>query len=135
MEISDLVSSNLKILRKRSNVTQRFIAESAGVNVQTIRDIEAGRRGTSLELLGKIANTLSVKPSDMLESNEPAPTLVLPVSKTLQKMMNIPDEVYARAGNYPPDHEVWDMLIVAMDDFEKREEARAAKEKASRSQS
>ena len=120
MEISDLVSSNLKILRKRSNVTQRFIAESAGVNVQTIRDIEAGRRGTSLELLGKIANTLSVKPSDMLESNEPAPTLVLPVSKTLQKMMNIPDNIYELAQGIPKDAPCWEVIKIALEDAQER---------------
>jgi transcriptional regulator with XRE-family HTH domain len=111
MEISDLVSLNLKTIRKKRGVTQRFIAESAGVNVQTIRDIEAGRRGTSLELLGKIAHSLNVKASDMLESSEPAPVLQLPVSKTLQKLMAIPDRIYDLAQDIGVnDKETWESV-------------------------
>ena len=128
MEISELVSKNLRKIREEKDLTQRFIAENCDVSTQTIRDIEAGRRGLSLELLGRIAQLLGIKASTLLESGELPPVLQMPVSKTIQKLASVPDLIYDLAVQVPLTSEAWKTAEIALKIAIKKQEA--DKEKA-----
>ncbi len=60
-----------------------------------------------METMGQIAAALGVKVSDLFESDDPAPVLTMPVSKTLQKLMAIPDDVYDAATGVSRDNDIW----------------------------
>lgn len=131
MEISELVSKNLRVIREDKDLTQRFVAENCDVSTQTIRDIEAGRRGLSLELMGRIATCLGVEVTDLLKTGNPAPVLQMPVSKTIQKLASIPDNIYDLAVQVPLTSEAWQTVEVALGIAIKRQaEDKAKKNKA-----
>jgi len=110
MKTGDLFCENLRVLRKKAGLTQQLLAENVGLNSQSVRDYEAGRRVPSLDTMGQIANTLGVKVSDLFESSEAATVLEMPVSKTLQKLAAIPDEVYELAQGLRHDDDAWEYV-------------------------
>jgi transcriptional regulator with XRE-family HTH domain len=110
MKTGDIFCKNLREIRTRQDFTQKSLALQIGLNDQAIRDYEAGRRFPPVETLGQIADALGVKVSDLFESDNPAQELQLPVSKTLQKLMAIPDKVYDFAQDEAIDDEVWEII-------------------------
>jgi transcriptional regulator with XRE-family HTH domain len=128
MKINELFIENLKRLRKEKGLTQQYLADNSGVVVQTVRDYESGKRAPSFESLGQISIALGIKVSDLFESNEAAPVLQMPVSKTIQKLAAIPDEVYDLAVQVPLTSEAWDTVKIAIKIAIRKQEA--DKEKA-----
>jgi transcriptional regulator with XRE-family HTH domain len=58
-------SMNLKEARARRYWSERDLAEKPGVNVATIRELEAGRNIPQLKTARKVAEALGVDPSEV----------------------------------------------------------------------
>lgn len=116
MEISDLFSKNFKRIRAEKALTQAFLARSVNVSTQTVRDIEAGRRNPSFELVGKLAQKLGITVGDLfLEEKEDRSNVhALPVSEAIKKLMAIPDNIYDLAQDIPKDDQCWDAVRIAL---------------------
>ena len=59
------LGGSIKILRKKSKMTQERLAEGVGVTPKYIQYIESAKRVPSLKLLYKIARSLEVKVKDL----------------------------------------------------------------------
>ena len=57
----------LKKLRKSQDLSQLQLAEKSKLDITTINELENGNRQPMLKTVNKIANALSVKPSDLLD--------------------------------------------------------------------
>lgn len=66
-EIRNILSSNMRVYRKLSNLTQTQLADRCGVHYQTIQRIEGQSRWPSPEVLEKIAGVLQTTPSELLQ--------------------------------------------------------------------
>lgn len=59
-DIKYIIADNVKIYRKKENLTQAELAELADLSLDTIKRIEGGRTTLSLENFMRIANALDV---------------------------------------------------------------------------
>ena len=57
----------LKFLRKRSNLTQEQLAESTGLTIESISNIERGLFGPKFDNLEKIAAAIGVEVQELFE--------------------------------------------------------------------
>ncbi len=57
----------LKLLRKRSNLTQEQLAESTGLTIESISNIERGLFGPKFDNLEKIAAAIGVEVQELFE--------------------------------------------------------------------
>lgn len=110
MKTGEIFCQNLRAIRVKCGLTQKSLALNIGLNDQAIRDYEAGRRFPPVETLGQIATELGVKVSQLFESSEAAPVLQMPVSKTLQRLLLVPDYVYDAIDGVSKDDEVWGVI-------------------------
>jgi transcriptional regulator with XRE-family HTH domain len=67
MEIADRFASNLRRLRKAAGLTQEELAFRAGVHRTEIGLLENGKRRPGLEMLVKLAGSLNVSPTELIE--------------------------------------------------------------------
>lgn len=119
MHIEEVIGKNLKHYRAQAEITQHRVAEICGVSDQQIRDIEAGRKKPSIDLLVRIASALKVESSHLLEHGEPIKTeRPLPFKTVLGMYSNIPEEVVKRAKDHGPDSPVWGFIMTAFDEVE-----------------
>ena len=65
-----LFGKNLKALRENRGISQEELAESIGVEYQTISRIETGMYFTGYENLQKIAKALRVKVKDLFDFSD-----------------------------------------------------------------
>lgn len=116
MEIKNVLSVNLKRVRSDRGLTQSEVASMVNLSVQRIRDIESGRGNPSINSLTELAEKLGVKVSELLEGEE-APTLsILPkVSRVIEMMASIPDEIYYLAEKIDKKNDVWETIKVALE--------------------
>lgn len=116
MEIKNVLSVNLKRVRSDRGLTQSEVASMVNLSVQRIRDIESGRGNPSINSLTDLAEKLGVKVSELLEG-EGSPTLaILPkISRVLEMMSSIPDEIYYLAEKIDKKNEVWETIKVALE--------------------
>jgi transcriptional regulator with XRE-family HTH domain len=68
-EIRLILSKNLKAQRNKLGLSQEKFAETAGLSVQTINDIEGGRRWVSDKSITKLATALKVECFQLLIPN------------------------------------------------------------------
>lgn len=126
-----ILRKNLKELRDERDWSQDDLAESTGYTRGFIADIERGKSWVSPESLEKIAGALDV-PIHRLFSTEDTPKReTLPVSRTLQKMMSVPDIVYDLAPSIPKDDEAWIYIEETLRAAKKRVEKIDKKNKSS----
>ncbi len=57
----------LKLLRKQSNLTQEQLAESTGLTIESISNIERGLFGPKFDNLEKIAAAIGVEAKELFE--------------------------------------------------------------------
>lgn len=57
----DHVASKIRTTRRNSNMTMEQLAESSCVSLQTIKDIEHGKRACQIDTLVSIASALNVR--------------------------------------------------------------------------
>lgn len=64
----------LKTLRKEKGLTQRQVAEAAGMSVSYYTEIELGKKQINARRLELIAKALGVQPHQLIEGSPTAPT-------------------------------------------------------------
>ena len=67
MQTVVFIGEKLKDLRLRRAMSQRKRAETAGMSQRAIVDLETDRREPRPSTLGKLAESLSVEPSELFE--------------------------------------------------------------------
>jgi transcriptional regulator with XRE-family HTH domain len=113
MKASFIFSENLKRFRKIKDLTQAFVAESAGVTLQTIADIENGRRNPSLSVMESLATALGVSVYDLfLES---AQVIQIGMAQVARRIRAIPDDVYEMAEQLEQTDKAWDTVRIALE--------------------
>lgn len=58
---------NVARLRKEAGMSQEAFADHAGLARSYVSDIERGARNPTVEIVGRLAKALKVKPSQLLE--------------------------------------------------------------------
>jgi transcriptional regulator with XRE-family HTH domain len=111
----EVLIKNLKGLRKERGINQEELAEKAGYSIGFIKDIERGKSWLSPEAAEAIAYALDVQLWELFKTDKAPITPSLPVSKTLQKLMSIPDEVYDLAEGFDKNHKVWETVKKAFE--------------------
>jgi len=60
-EVQKILSGNVKTQRNKLKISQEKLAKAAGLSIQTINDIEGGRKWVSAKTITKLANALNVE--------------------------------------------------------------------------
>jgi transcriptional regulator with XRE-family HTH domain len=66
MEWGRIVGSNVRRLRDERKLTQEQVAHDAAIDLTYLGGIERGRRNPSVGVLGRLAESLGVHPSELL---------------------------------------------------------------------
>jgi transcriptional regulator with XRE-family HTH domain len=128
--IKEVLSRNLRSIRRERGWTQDDLAEKAGYSTSFVADIERGKSWVSPESIERICDALEVSCDRLFSTDRPGRMFDMPMSKAIKKLLAIPDEVYNRAQEFHPDHEVWGAVIATMNAYRIIEEKKlAAKEK------
>ena len=69
-ELRYIIADNLKLYRKKHNLTQTKLAELSELSVDSIKRIEAGQRSMSVENFERLADALQVPLSFLLHGQE-----------------------------------------------------------------
>lgn len=72
-ETTERIGSRIKMLRLSRKMTQAAVAEASGTSSKYLGEVERGEANISIELIGRIAATLSVPMSDILENEHERP--------------------------------------------------------------
>ena len=60
------LNTNVKILRKRANMTQPYLAKILNISKSALANFESGQAKTSLEVLDKLHNVFNVSLDDLV---------------------------------------------------------------------
>lgn len=110
--LRETVCKNFNRLIDLSDLSQKYIADKIGVTTATMQRWKKGENPPDLDNIQALASLFNVDPSDFYKADIQIKPLVMPVSKTLQKMMKIPDEVYERASRIDIDDSIWEDAII-----------------------
>ncbi|MDL2229524.1 helix-turn-helix transcriptional regulator [Treponema sp. OttesenSCG-928-L16] len=66
LEIQEILSKNLKEQRKKMGYSQEKFAEISGLSVQTVNDIEGGRKWVSAKTITKLSVALQIECYELL---------------------------------------------------------------------
>ena len=66
MDLRAVFAANLRRLRNAKNWSQEALAHEAGINRSYLARIEAEKPWVGLEVIGKLAEALSVEPAELL---------------------------------------------------------------------
>jgi transcriptional regulator with XRE-family HTH domain len=110
MEITEVFGENLRRLREAQSLSADSLGEKVGVTGKHIYDIEKLRKKPSFDLVIEVAKHLNVKIGEMFEGETGPEPIQLPVSKTLQALMEIPDSFYKAARGISKTDPVWKMI-------------------------
>lgn len=67
MDAREQLGRRVRELRKKRGLTQERLAEAASVDVKYLGNIERGRENPTIGILEKLANTFSVRVSQILD--------------------------------------------------------------------
>ena len=117
MEITEIISKNVRHYRKEKGITQKRVAEICGVTIQQIQDVEAGRRKPSIDLVFRMASAFGVDSGKLLEQEEAPPQIKpLPFKSVLGMYARIPEATVKRLAKYSEsDKEVWEAIEGTLD--------------------
>lgn len=73
--MKNTVGERIRLTREKNGLSQRRLAEQAGLSPQFVSDIERGRTPPSLKTLHLIAEALEISPTLLLEDNKVRPAL------------------------------------------------------------
>ena len=65
------ISSNIRILRKKADLTQIDVAKALGVSIATFRRWEAGETAPTGTRIVELAKVLQVEPESLVSENKP----------------------------------------------------------------
>lgn len=68
MDWGKIVGENVRRLRKERGLTQEQLAMETGIDLTYLGGIERGRRNPSVSVLGRLAASLGVHPSELLDT-------------------------------------------------------------------
>ena len=85
------IGKRIREVRSSKHLTQEYLAESTGVNVSHISNIELNKVKVSLTLLVKICNSLDVSMDYLLENEYYTPTSALE-TELLNTIKDMPKE-------------------------------------------
>ncbi len=57
-------------MRESADLTQKKLAEAAGMNFKYLSEIERGTKGATIDTITSIANALGVSPADLLPGSK-----------------------------------------------------------------
>lgn len=121
--IGERLRDRVKKLRATTGLSQVALANRAGVSVQTIKDVEAGRRGLGLKALEGISSALGISIEELKGKSEPRVEKIeaFKAKKMIQYFESIPDEIYELALELGDSREsVWEdiaeTLLIAIED-------------------
>ena len=66
MDLKDVLSTNLRLMRNETGRTQEEMAHLLGISLRYLGSIERGRVSPSVTLLGRFADALAVSPCALL---------------------------------------------------------------------
>lgn len=66
MDLKDILSTNLRLIRNETCRTQEDMAHLLGISLRYLGSIERGRVSPSVTLLGKFADALAVSPCKLI---------------------------------------------------------------------
>lgn len=71
----DIIRENIKKYRKENKLTQQQLADKCSVTMNYIAKLESKKmkRGVTIPVLGRIANSLNINIKDLLEEKEETP--------------------------------------------------------------
>jgi transcriptional regulator with XRE-family HTH domain len=64
---ADDFGHNLRMARRRADLSQERLARTAGLALDTVHKIEHGKRRPRLDTIWALADALEVKPGELLE--------------------------------------------------------------------
>jgi transcriptional regulator with XRE-family HTH domain len=70
MDVVQLLGTNVRRYRKLKGMSQEELSLEAGMKRSYVSDLERGTRNPSVRALGRLAQALGVKPSEMLEGSD-----------------------------------------------------------------
>lgn len=118
MDIRKLLGANL--VRLRNGRPQAEVAEACGFEIGSLSRWENGKAWASSETIERLADYYKVDASEIYRGEGAQEPLPMPVSKTLQRLMAIPDYVYDAAIGVDIDDKIWrtveDYLNITKDD-------------------
>jgi len=96
-EIQKILSRNVKTRRNKLKISQEQLAKAAGLSIQTINDIEGGRKWVSSKTITKLSNALNVECFQLLipdigsqnRNNESQTQNLMKLKEKMQKSVDI----------------------------------------------
>lgn len=70
-EVNELFGACVRSARESAGLTQQGLALEVGLSRTAITNVEAGKQGTTIEMLYRIAFSLGVEPAALLPSVKP----------------------------------------------------------------
>ena len=83
------IGRRVRIARIRLEITQAELAERLELEEATVRAVEAGRRGLSLDSLVRMAGVLGVRPGDLINQDEKPATGIGHEAAVIVNSMNL----------------------------------------------
>jgi transcriptional regulator with XRE-family HTH domain len=111
--IRNIVCNNFNRLVDASRMAKAEIARQMGVSATTMQRWKTGESFPELPNIEKLANVLGVDPVEFYATEMPV-LRELPISRSLQKMAAVPDEVYELAEDMKGDEAGWDIITKIM---------------------
>lgn len=68
MDVVQLLGANVRHYRKLAGMSQEELALDAGMKRSYVSDLERGTRNPSVRALGRLADSLGVEPSALLDT-------------------------------------------------------------------
>jgi transcriptional regulator with XRE-family HTH domain len=110
--IKEVVQKNCKrLLAKPVNLNE--LSRSMQIHPSTISRWKSGEHAPELDKIDRLAELLNIDASEFFRTEKDLPRSE-PVSKSLMKMMAIPDEVYDLAISVPKGHKAWETVVDAL---------------------
>jgi len=69
LDIKEIFGLNVKVHRTRLRLTQELFAERAGTNQAYLSMVERGTAVVSIEMIGRLAEALGVRPAELFDEN------------------------------------------------------------------
>jgi len=67
MEWGTIIGANIRRIRRERGLTQEQLAHLAGVDMRYLGGVERGEHNPTVDVLGRIAEALSLQPQDLFE--------------------------------------------------------------------
>ena len=117
-KIEEDLRERVKRLRTDAGLSQVALATRANISVQTVKDIEAGRKGAGIKVLQALAQAFSLSIEELVNEKPPVVEQIhrFKARKALRYFESIPDEIYEKAIKFGPSHEVWREVMVVLEE-------------------